>query len=50
MNMAWPAKTDSQRLFGGFPEQREGVVTITPNVELNGAPLAARPSDRRERF
>lgn len=22
----------------------------TPNVELNGAPLAARPSDRRERF
>jgi Arc/MetJ-type ribon-helix-helix transcriptional regulator len=23
---------------------------LTHNVELNGAPLAARPSDRRERF
>ena len=23
---------------------------VTANVELNGAPLAARPSDRRERF
>ena len=23
---------------------------MMPNVELNGAPLAARPSDRRERF
>ena len=23
---------------------------VMPNVELNGAPLAARPSDRRERF
>ena len=23
---------------------------LGPNVQLNGAPLAARPSDRRERF
>ena len=25
-------------------------ICIGANVELNGAPLAARPSDRRERF
>lgn len=44
----WEAWFLKQRAAGEMPTFDEAV---TPsNVELNGAPLAARPSDRRERF